>query len=297
MTKEPKKILLTGATGFLGSYIAKELLNQGYHVRALVRNSSQAKLTSLGLEAVEAVTGNLTDIDSLHNAVQGVDGIIHAACTFEHAEVDVAAMNALLESWQQGSFVFISSVDVYGIPKFLPVTEEHPYGENLKDYANGKVQAEKALIEVAKSKDSTNYTILRPPNIWSNDPRSFQQVFYPLYEIINKIRENETIYLKHKNCSDAWIDARELAAIAVACLDTTFFKSKAINTVNSNFKWVDVFNKLIELNESASQVKFDKSEATTFFSQTWEYDNSLLNSTIDSIRYDLTTTLEVAGSI
>ncbi|MEZ4826548.1 MAG: NAD-dependent epimerase/dehydratase family protein [Bacteroidia bacterium] len=70
-------ILLTGATGFLGKYIADELLSAGHELRVLVRNPDSRQLPWGNL--VEVAEGDVLDILSLEKAVEGVDYVIHAA--------------------------------------------------------------------------------------------------------------------------------------------------------------------------------------------------------------------------
>jgi dihydroflavonol-4-reductase len=70
-------ILLTGATGFIGGHLARALLAQNAHVRALVRPSRRD-----ALEGVEVVTGDLTDRDSLRRAVAGCDVVFHCAADY-----------------------------------------------------------------------------------------------------------------------------------------------------------------------------------------------------------------------
>ncbi len=71
------KILVTGASGFVGSHIADRLLAAGHEVRALVRANSSLKW--LHDKRIELVTGNMLDIDSLRPAVEHVDAIVHVA--------------------------------------------------------------------------------------------------------------------------------------------------------------------------------------------------------------------------
>ncbi len=72
------KILITGATGFIGSHLAKDLTEKGNKIRCLVRPSSPKEalefLENLG---TELVYGDLTDKESLKNVVVGVDCVFH----------------------------------------------------------------------------------------------------------------------------------------------------------------------------------------------------------------------------
>jgi nucleoside-diphosphate-sugar epimerase len=146
MPNQSNTILITGATGMLSDYILKELQSRNYNVRALVRPTSQAKAPTLG---VEVALGDLSDLLSIRNAASGVSGIIHVATlestTQTEVEVEISAMQALLESWQDGPFIFISSVDVYGYPKTFPVTESHPLDPTYSYYAQGKIACETLL--------------------------------------------------------------------------------------------------------------------------------------------------------
>jgi dihydroflavonol-4-reductase len=71
------KVLLTGATGFLGSEIARELVRQGHTVRALVRPTSRRDALA-GLP-IEAVVGDIRDAASVEAALEGVQALIHTA--------------------------------------------------------------------------------------------------------------------------------------------------------------------------------------------------------------------------
>lgn len=71
------KVLITGATGFVGSHTADRLLASGHQVRALTRTSSSLKW--LDGKPVETIGGNLLDPDTLQDAVTGIDAVIHIA--------------------------------------------------------------------------------------------------------------------------------------------------------------------------------------------------------------------------
>src|SRR5262249_35438006 len=71
------KVLVTGATGFLGSWVVRELLARGHQVRALVRRTSS--LANLGGLAVERSEGDVTDITAVRKALEGCTGLVHTA--------------------------------------------------------------------------------------------------------------------------------------------------------------------------------------------------------------------------
>jgi dihydroflavonol-4-reductase len=74
------KAFVTGATGFLGSHVARALAEQGADLRLLVRRTSNLKNLE-GLNA-EAVTGDLRDAASLERAMQGCDVVFHVAADY-----------------------------------------------------------------------------------------------------------------------------------------------------------------------------------------------------------------------
>lgn len=137
-------ILVTGATGMTGHFVVQELQQRSYPVRVLVREASLAKAPP----GAEIARGDLADLASVQRATAGITGIIHTACTFTDSNVDIAAMQALLDGWQDGPFIFVSSLDVYGFAQVNPMTEAHPLDEIYGDYAHGKIVCER-LFPVA----------------------------------------------------------------------------------------------------------------------------------------------------
>jgi nucleoside-diphosphate-sugar epimerase len=76
----PAKILLTGGTGFLGSYIIKQLVEKNYAVRAIRRGNKLPTWISKEItDKVEWVEGDILDVVALQDAMEGVDTVIHSA--------------------------------------------------------------------------------------------------------------------------------------------------------------------------------------------------------------------------
>lgn len=147
-------ILITGATGFLGKYIVKELLEAGYDLRILVRNASKREIPWNGL--VEVVDGDVNDILSLDEAFKGVDTVIHAAAVVSfwkkrraemmHVNVSGTAniVNACLE-FGVSNLIHISSTSATGKEsKSKVITEETKWytGKSNSKYGLSKHKAE-----------------------------------------------------------------------------------------------------------------------------------------------------------
>lgn len=73
------KVLVTGATGFLGAYLIRDLLQQGYQVKGLKRTGSSTALLGPLTDQVSWAEGDVLDVPALEDAVEGVDYVIHAA--------------------------------------------------------------------------------------------------------------------------------------------------------------------------------------------------------------------------
>jgi nucleoside-diphosphate-sugar epimerase len=186
-----KRNVITGATGFLGSYVAEQLVERGEYVRALVRpTSNTAILRTLGVELVE---GDLGKPNTLPRAVEGADIVYHCAArvgdwgpwsAFKSETLDATAN--LLGACQNagvGRVLHVSSINVYGHPRERPdpFTEVEPLGQNpwLWDYyCRAKVEAEK-LCQAYRGA----VTIVRPS--WMFGPRdrnTFGRVLTALFK-------------------------------------------------------------------------------------------------------------------
>jgi nucleoside-diphosphate-sugar epimerase len=164
------KILVTGATGKVGSRLAKRLVQRGHTVRALVRDVARA--SDLREAGIELAVGDLLQQDSLAAAVTGVDAIVHCAAFFRGATAEQAhAVNDLgtqqlanaASAARVKRFVFTSTGLVYGPNGGKPAHEDDSCAPSVA-YPVSKLAAERFLLELP----NLNVHVLRLPFVYGD---------------------------------------------------------------------------------------------------------------------------------
>jgi predicted dehydrogenase/nucleoside-diphosphate-sugar epimerase len=172
-TPQTERVLVTGAGGYLGRQVVKELMAAGYHVRALVRPLSRIEsLESLG---VEIVFGDIRSLEDLRRAAEDVDVIVHAAAAVRGRQqfmVDAAVQGTkniaeVASALNVRRVVYLSSMSVYDFAKLKYgelITENSPLEDQPQlrgSYTLAKRQAED--VALAHLNDtSPAWTIVRP---------------------------------------------------------------------------------------------------------------------------------------
>lgn len=174
------KILVTGATGFIGYEVARQLAGAGARPRLLVRRPSRGALLR-GLDA-ELMQGDLGSAASLKRVVAGVDTVIHlgARATFEDyvllkpsiVDGSVELMRAAREAGAR-CFVYASSLLVYD-SQSGPIDERTPATSGL-GYARAKREAEDRLGQMAREAGMT-FASIRLPHVYGARDLIFQQI-------------------------------------------------------------------------------------------------------------------------
>jgi dihydroflavonol-4-reductase len=157
------KVVLTGGTGFLGSWIARELVAAGHEVRTLVRGTS--KLDALRGLPVETVAGDVTDRASMDEAMRGADAVIHCAGNTSARprdrervhQVNVVGTRTVMEAALAagvGRAVHTSSIAAVGAsPDPVLLNEDAPWnvGDTGYHYVDSKRAAELAALEAGRA--------------------------------------------------------------------------------------------------------------------------------------------------
>lgn len=173
MNDTPKRILVTGASGFIGGHVCEALIRSGARVRAMVRATSDTShLDGLDLELCR---GELGDAASLQRACEGMDLVIHTAAAVgsfgewaHFHETGVLGTERLLAAAQQQGvrrFVHVSSIAVYGFrPHGRRLDEDAPFDvrpQRWNHYVREKVMSEES-VWAAHAAGKIEATVLRP---------------------------------------------------------------------------------------------------------------------------------------
>ncbi|MBF0156080.1 MAG: SDR family NAD(P)-dependent oxidoreductase, partial [Magnetococcales bacterium] len=135
-----KRILVTGGAGFIGSELTHQLAAAGHRVVVVdnLVNGKRENLAALLGDRVQLIVGDIRDETTLGPLLQGVEVVYHLACLGvrhsihsprENHDVNATATLSLLKLARQarvGRFVHVSSSEVYGTARQVPMTEEHP---------------------------------------------------------------------------------------------------------------------------------------------------------------------------
>jgi len=189
-----KKILVTGADGFIGSHLTEALVRAGHEVRALVMYNSFGSWGWLDHCApeikgrFEVFAGDIRDPNGVRAAMQGCDAVMHLAALiaipYSYHSPDTyidtnikGTLNVLQASRDLGvaKVVHTSTSEVYGTAQFVPITEEHPL-RGQSPYSASKIGADQLAFSFHAS-FGTPVAIARPFNTYG--PRQSARAVIP----------------------------------------------------------------------------------------------------------------------
>jgi len=200
-----KKVLVTGADGFIGSHLTEELLAEGYDVKAFAYYNSFNSwgwldtLSKDKLKEIEVFTGDIRDPNGVREAMKGVDEVFHLAALIaipfsyhspdSYVDTNIKGTLNVLQAardLETERILVTSTSEVYGTAQYVPIDELHPY-QGQSPYSATKIGADR-LAESFYRSFNMPISIVRPFNTYG--PRQSARAVIPT--IITQLLSGET---------------------------------------------------------------------------------------------------------
>ncbi|MDE6218654.1 MAG: NAD-dependent 4,6-dehydratase LegB [Muribaculaceae bacterium] len=198
-----KKILVTGADGFIGSHLTQTLLDEGYEVRALAQYNSFNNwgwLEQIRSDRLEVVTGDVRDPNLCRTIVEGCDTIFHLAALIaipysyiapdSYVDTNIKGTLNICQAARDAGMIrtlITSTSEVYGTARYVPIDEAHPK-QPQSPYSATKIGAD-AIAMSFHNAFGLPVTIVRPFNTYG--PRQSARAIIPT--IITQIANGERV--------------------------------------------------------------------------------------------------------
>ena len=244
-----KKILVTGADGFIGSHLTEALVRNGHDVRAFVFYNSFNSSGWLDRSAddvkgkFEVFAGDIRDPYGVRTAMKGCDAVLHLAALIaiphsyhspdSYVDTNIKGTLNIVQAARDlnvSKVVHTSTSEVYGTAQFVPITEEHPL-QGQSPYSASKIGADQIAMSFFTS-FGTPVAILRPFNTYG--PRQSARAVIPtiITQIANGKRQIKLGAL-HPTRDFTYVD--DTVAGFLAALDSQQAVGNVIN-IGSNFE-------------------------------------------------------------
>ncbi|WP_346880477.1 NAD-dependent 4,6-dehydratase LegB [Clostridium sp. UBA3061] len=200
-----KKILITGADGFIGSHLTETLLEEGYDVKAFTYYNSFNSwgwldtLSKDKLKEIEVFTGDIRDSNGVREAMKGADEVFHLAALIaipfsyhspdSYVDTNIKGTLNVLQAardLETERILVTSTSEVYGTAQYVPIDELHPY-QGQSPYSATKIGADR-LAESFYRSFNMPISIVRPFNTYG--PRQSARAVIPT--IITQLLSGET---------------------------------------------------------------------------------------------------------
>jgi len=199
-----KKLLITGAGGFIGSHLAERCVEQGFDVTAFVHYNSRNSWGWLDespyQKDLQILAGDVRDFDSVFSAMKGKDTVFHLAAligipySYEspiaYIETNVKGTYNILQCAKQlglDNVLITSTSETYGTAQYVPIDEKHPL-EGQSPYSASKIGADHLSLSYFRS-FGLPVKVVRPFNVYG--PRQSARAIIPT--IVTQILNSQDI--------------------------------------------------------------------------------------------------------
>ena len=189
-----KKVLVTGADGFIGSHLTELLVERGYQVKAFTFYNSfntwgwLDTLPQDKMKEIEVFAGDVRDPNGVREAMKGVDGVFHLAALIaipfsyhspdSYVDTNIKGPLNVLQAAREletERIMVTSTSEVYGTAQYVPIDEKHPF-QGQSPYSATKIGADR-LAESFYRSFNLPVTIVRPFNTYG--PRQSARAVIP----------------------------------------------------------------------------------------------------------------------
>lgn len=246
----PRKVLVTGSSGFLGSHVVDMLTEKGYDVVLYDVRPSQYKQA----KNIEFI-GDLFDMETLDEAVSGCDAIFHFAA---QADIDSSSSNPsdTMMINVMGTQNLLSLAHKHGVKRFLFASTIYVYSELGSFYRVSKQCCEK-MIEEYQREFALDYTILRYGSLYGPRANSFNFISRAIQQALS----NKEI--KRKGDGEEireYIHVKDAASLTVSLLEEDYINKHVSVTGSQKIKVKELLHMLNEILGNNVSIKFEPAD-------------------------------------
>ncbi len=267
-------ILVTGASGFLGNELVKQLVANNESVRIIVRPSSDISHLASIKDKIEIMEGDILDVPSLEVAMDGIEKIYHSAAVIGY---DDSFYDSMYKCNIEGTANVVNVALTKGIKKLLHVSSIAAIGGKPNDLISEETKWEKnewtthygitkmlAEREVWRAKQEGLEVVIVNPGIIlgssSNENKATMRVF-------KRIASGKMPF--YSNGTNGFIDVREVARICIQLMNSPIHSERFI-LINQNLSFKDYFERIAKrLNVQPPKRALNKTLGNVFLFADW----------------------------